>query len=72
MSLGEIASDIRLGRPQADFDFPAVANALFVPLIGNSDVVDDPEALTLKNQNYTQIAIDPARSDARFVARFLL
>ncbi len=57
-----IASNIHLGRPQPDFDFPAVANALFVPLIGNSDVVADPEALTLKKQNYEQIAIDPARS----------
>lgn len=71
VSLGEIASDIRLGRPQPDFDFPAVANALFVPLIGNSDVVDDPEALRLKKQNYAQVVVDPARSDARFVARFL-
>ena len=71
ISLGEIAVDIQLGRPQTDFDFPPVANALFVPLIGNSNVVDNSEALTLKKQNYALIVIDPARSDARFVARFL-
>lgn len=27
--------------------------------------------LTLKNQNYAQVVIDPARSNARFVGRFL-
>ena len=71
ISLGDVASDIRLGRPQPEFEFPAAENALFIPLIGNSDVVDDPDALTLKKHNYAQIAIDPDRSHARFVARFL-
>src|SRR5262249_54080484 len=41
------------------------------PLIGISDVVESTDDLTLKSQNYAQIAIHETRSDARFVALFL-
>ncbi len=69
--LGEIATEINLGRSDKNFDFPKLENAIFVPLIGNSDVVASLDETTLKLQNYAQLAIDPAKSDARFVARFL-
>jgi hypothetical protein len=69
--LEELATAIRLGRPDEEFEFPNADNALYVPLIGISDVVDSSEEMTLKRQNYAQIVVDPARSDARFVARFL-
>jgi hypothetical protein len=42
-----------------------------LPLIGISDVVDSPDDTTLKAQNYAQVTIDAARSQARFVAHFL-
>jgi hypothetical protein len=69
--LGELAKEIRLGRPGNDFAFPQSDNAIYIPLIGISDVVDSPEAMTLKLHNYAQVLIDSTRSDARFVARFL-
>jgi hypothetical protein len=69
--LGELASTINLGRTSEGFAFPSVQNAIFVPLIGASNVVDSSEDLTLKAQNYAQVAIDPQRSNAGFVARFL-
>ena len=69
--LQELATAVNLGRPGEDFDFPRLENAIYVPLVGNSNVLDSLEERTLKKQNYAQVAIDPVRSDARFVARFL-
>ncbi len=69
--LGDVKSGIALGRTQADFAFEALENAIYIPLIGNSDVVESPDRFTLKPQNYAQVAIDPSKSDARFVMQFL-
>ena len=69
--LGDVKSGIKMGRPGDQFVFQPLENAIYIPLIGNSDVVESPDALTLKSQNYAQVVIDPSRSNARFVARFL-
>lgn len=66
-----VSTAINLGRFGDDFQFPKHENAIFIPLIGISDVVDSLDDITLKPQNYVQVAIDPARSNARFVAQFL-
>lgn len=71
LRLEELATGINLGRHGEGFAFPPHDNAIFIPLIGISDVVDSLDRLTMKPQNYAQVAIDPARSNARFVARFL-
>jgi hypothetical protein len=71
LRLGEFATAINLGRFGSEFEFQKHDNAIFIPLIGISDVIDSLDDLTLKKQNYAQVAIDPAKSDARFVARFL-
>jgi hypothetical protein len=69
--LGELATKINLGRHEEGFEFQAHDNAIFLPLIGSSKVVDSVDELALKPQNYAQVAIDPSRSNAAFVARFL-
>src|ERR1039458_4908435 len=69
--LGDFATAITLGRSGDDFRFPKLENSVFIPLIGSSDVVDSEDDLKLKRQNYCEVGIDPARSDARFVAQFL-
>jgi hypothetical protein len=69
--LEAISQNIQLGRPGVGFAFQEVANAIYVPLAGEHDVVDTIEELALKQQGYAQVAIDPRLSDARFVARFL-
>jgi len=69
--LGDVKSGIQMGRPGDEFAFQPLENAIYIPLIGNSDVVESPHELKLKAQNYAQVVIDPSRSDARFVARFL-
>ena len=69
--LEDLATDIKLGRHGDQFAFPKRDNAIFVPIIGISDVVDSLDDATLKQQNYAMVAIDPNRSDARFIARFL-
>ncbi|MEK6260105.1 MAG: hypothetical protein AABP62_15910 [Planctomycetota bacterium] len=69
--LQDVKSAINLGRPGDTFAFEPIDNSIYVPLIGSSDVVESPDDLKLKPQNYAQVIIDPARSNARFVARFL-
>jgi len=69
--LKDVKSGIKLGKFGNDFAFQPLENAIYIPLIGNSDVVDSLEALTLKPQNYAQVMIDPTRSNAKFVAHFL-
>jgi len=69
--LGELAEAIHLGRRGDDFAFPKADNAVYIPLVGMSDVVDSAEAMTLKQHNYAQVVVDAARSDTRFVAQFL-
>ena len=71
LHLEELATAINLGRHGEDFKFPQCDNAIFIPMIGLSDVVDSLNDLTLKQQNYAQVVIAPERSNARFVARFL-
>jgi hypothetical protein len=71
VKLGELATAINLGRFGEGFAFEAQDNALFIPLIGNAQVVDSLDDLTLKKQNYAQVVVAPSRSNARLVARFL-
>ena len=71
VKLAELATAINLGRFGDDFVFQPQDNSLFIPLIGNSEVADSLDDLTLKKQNYAHVVIDPVRSNARFVARFL-
>jgi len=69
--LDDLATQINLGRHGDGFKFPVVSNAVFVPMIGQSDVLDSTDELTLKAQNYAQVVIDPLRSHATFIAQFL-
>lgn len=70
-SLGELSIKINLGRFGDDFQFYPIENAIFVPIIGKSNVLESVDDLTLKNQNYAQVVINPALSNSRFVAQFL-
>ncbi len=69
--LEELATEINLGRHGDGFKFPVASNAVFVPMIGQSDVVDSIDELTLKAQNYAQVVVDSSRSHATFIAQFL-
>jgi hypothetical protein len=71
VKLEDLATAINMGRFGDAFIFQPLENAIFVPLIGNSDVMESCGDLTLKSQNYAQVVIDSNRSNARFVARFL-
>ncbi len=69
--LEDLATEITLGRFGKGFKFPTAANAIFIPMIGHSNVVDSIDELTLKAQNYAQVVIDPSRSLATFITQFL-
>jgi hypothetical protein len=69
--LEDLATEITLGRFGDGFKFPPATNAIFVPMIGQSDVVASIDDLSLKAQNYAQVTIDPSKSQATFIAQFL-
>lgn len=71
LRLEDLATEVNLGRHGEVFKFPVHDNAIFVPMIGVSDVVDSLDDLRLKPQNYAQVVINSERSNARFVAQFL-
>jgi hypothetical protein len=71
ITLGELSSSIIRGKFGPEFVFNSIDNSIFVPLIGNTDVLETVNDLTLKNQNYAQVVIDSTQSSARFVAHFL-
>jgi hypothetical protein len=55
--LGDLATAINLGRPGDAFEFPQHPNAIFVPMIGISDVIVSFDELALKRQDYVQVAL---------------
>lgn len=69
--LEDMATAINLGRHGEGFKFPKVSNAVFVPMIGQSEVVASIDDLSLKAQNYAQVVVDPTKSQATFIAQFL-
>lgn len=71
LTLGDISTAIYMGRHGSDTSFEPHPNAVFIPLIGRSNVVDSTGAMTMKQQNYAQVLIDSDQSDARFVVNFL-
>ena len=70
-SLKDLALNIHRRHSRDETDFEDVENAVFIPLVGNSEVVTSKTDRTRKSQNYAQVVIDPNLSDARFVAQFL-
>ena len=50
--LRELVDGMTLGRPTESFRFAAADNAVYIPLVGISDVVTSQEDMTLKAQNY--------------------
>ena len=69
--LGDIAKATILGRFGKESLFTKDENSIYIPLLGNSDVVTSQDELTIKPQNYAQIIVDPSKSNALFVASFL-
>ena len=71
VDLDELAVEINLGRFGDDFSFAPTLNSVFIPMIGQSNVVDSIDELALKAQNYAQVVIDPEKSYASFISQFL-
>ena len=69
--LSEIALEIIMGRSGKDFCFSETANAIYIPTIGNRDVLSSINELEMKPLNYAQVVIDPSKSMANFVKNFL-
>jgi len=69
VTLRELAVAWHLGRAGKVFEHEE--NSLYLPIIGNSPAVTEPDALAVKQQNVIQIVLDPSKASAAFVAGFL-
>ncbi len=69
--LVKIASAINLTKAKEPPGFEEEDNAIYVPLIGRSEVRTLLSDLTLKPHNYAQVVLDDSQVDARYVAGFL-
>ncbi len=69
--LGEVAVAINMGRHGDDFIFEEHPNTVYIPLVGNSEVVASVSDMKIKHQNYAQVVIDPKKTDSKFILHFL-
>jgi len=69
--LTKIATAINLTKAKEAPGFEEEENAIYVPLIGKSDVRTLLSDLSLKPHNYAQVVLDQTQADARYVAGFL-
>jgi hypothetical protein len=67
----KIATAINFSKAKESPGFEEEENAIYVPLIGRSDVRTLLSDLTLKPHNYAQVVLDQTQADARYVAGFL-
>ncbi len=71
ISLIDICTSINLPKRDLETGFADLPNSVYLPTIGNSPVVASLAELRIKPQNYIQIAIDPNKAIAAYVAQFL-
>ena len=69
VELEDLATEINLVWLGKNYNFPTTANALYIPINGQSDVVDSIEELTDKPQIYAQVVVDPSKSQASFITQ---
>lgn len=65
-SLSEIATEINLSKN----NFEDKPNSIYIPKIGNSQVVSNTSSTTLKHQNYFQVVLDEHKVKAEFLTLF--
>jgi hypothetical protein len=68
--LSSITKSVNLGTKKPNVTFDDLPNSVYLPTIGRSPAVASLSELKLKPQNYVQLALDPAKADAFYVARF--
>lgn len=69
--LDTLSKKINSVRANDNFQFKEIENTIYIPLIGNSEVVCSIDNLKSKHQYYCQIEIDTTKSNAQFVAKYL-
>ncbi len=69
--LGEVAVAINMGRHGDDFTFDEHPNTVYIPLVGNSEVVASVSDMKLKKHNYAQVVIDSNKTNGQFILNFL-
>jgi len=70
LKIKDLILKLNLGKYNEEI-FEDLPNTIYIPRIGNSEVVCSLDELRIKQQNYYQLIIDPKKSKARFLAEFL-
>lgn len=70
-SIEQISKSIKLGKQGESFEFSDIDNAMYIPLIGKSNVVGSVDELTMRPQNYAQIEINNNVAYKDFVIHYL-
>ena len=60
-----------VNRPDRDNNFKDIPNAIYIPRIGISQVVDSIDDFTLKPQNYIQVVLDEEKISTQYACFFL-
>lgn len=70
-NLGEIAKGIEIGGANIKYAFRDQENAIYIPIVGESDVKLLSADLIYRPKYYAQVLIDQEKSYSRFVADYL-
>jgi len=68
--LTDIASKINALKTETPSEVEHLHNSIYLPKVGNSEVVTDPSAMKIKPKNYYQIQLNSEKADASFVANY--
>lgn len=70
-TIEQISKAIILGKATEGFEFSDIDNAIYIPMIGKSNVVDTVDDMKMKPQNYAQLEINPKIVNKEFVIHYL-
>lgn len=71
VNLADLLLEINALRAQGGTYFSDRSNAIYLPVLGNSEVVTSPENFRIKPYNYLQLVLKQELVSAEFLAKFL-
>lgn len=69
LNIGSLSKGIN--RPDKENNFKDIPNAIYIPKVGISQVVDSIEDFTIKPQNYIQVVLDEEKISTQYACFFL-
>jgi len=70
INISEISSDLYLLKGDKKEDVTHINNSIYIPKVGESEVVNEPSKMHIKPQNYFQIVINPDKANSNFLSNY--